>query len=445
MEFVPSAYHHYLSLLSKVKEEKLPPHLEGSLPLPSVGVIFPLSNQESDTLRTYISENVEKGFFWPSSSSTGEHDLFVKKKDVVPHLCVDYHKLNAVTRKKKYPVPPINQILTDFNESYIFYEIYFCSAYNLLRIKESDENLPSFRTKHGNFYVAAYLDAIMVFHKSEEEHFTHVSTVLARLRGNNLFSKVFKFLFHVSSVEYLGYAVSSEGLKMDQEKSRIFSTCLLKEASRLFNHSLVLKTSTAVSAIIIQRILVHSQNSSRKIHVHPSMKKLSESLINSKRLSPLLPSFSTHHWKPPITFDNCKLLPEELTYEIHQKKLLAIFRALKCWRDFLLSLSSPFEFLTNHSSLKYFMSSKILTLCQAHWAGFLSEFHFSITYFPGPLEALPDVSSHQENASPEWGNDLIRKNGMNYQQIIKQDEIQASKLFSGKVESFSNVIELIQK
>ncbi|MBW0581133.1 hypothetical protein O181_120848 [Austropuccinia psidii MF-1] len=58
----------------------------------------------------------------------------------------------------------------------------------------------------------------MVFSKSEEEHVTHVSTVLSRLRANNLFAKASKCLFHVSSVEYLGYVDSSEGLKMDQAK-----------------------------------------------------------------------------------------------------------------------------------------------------------------------------------------------------------------------------------
>ncbi|MBW0545481.1 hypothetical protein O181_085196 [Austropuccinia psidii MF-1] len=58
----------------------------------------------------------------------------------------------------------------------------------------------------------------MVFSKSEEEHVTNVSTVLSRLRANNLFAKASKCLFHVASVEYLCYVVSSEGLKMDQEK-----------------------------------------------------------------------------------------------------------------------------------------------------------------------------------------------------------------------------------
>ncbi|MBW0507122.1 hypothetical protein O181_046837 [Austropuccinia psidii MF-1] len=118
MKAVPSAYHQYLDVLSKVKEEKIPPHhacdhhikMVGYLPL--VGVIYSLLNQDSDTLRAYISENVEKAFIWPCSSSTGAPVLFVKKKDGGLHFCVDYHKLNAVTRKKKYPVPPMNQLLT---------------------------------------------------------------------------------------------------------------------------------------------------------------------------------------------------------------------------------------------------------------------------------------------------------------------------------------------
>ncbi|MBW0593228.1 hypothetical protein O181_132943 [Austropuccinia psidii MF-1] len=141
----------------------------------------------------------------------------------------------------------MNQLLNVFNGSSIFSNIDLHGAYNLLRIKEGDEHLTCFRTKYGSFeylimpfgltnapasfhnlvndifqdlldvYVVVYLDDIMVFSKSEEEHVTHVSTVLSRLRSNNLFAKASKCLFHVSSVEYLGYVVSSEGLKMDEE------------------------------------------------------------------------------------------------------------------------------------------------------------------------------------------------------------------------------------
>ncbi|MBW0583764.1 hypothetical protein O181_123479 [Austropuccinia psidii MF-1] len=90
------------------------------------------------------------------------------------------------------------------------------------------------------------------------------------------------------------------------------------------------------------------------------------------------------------------------------------------------------------------MSSNILTHHQARWAEFLSEFHFSITYLPGGLATLPDALSCQDGVYTEMGENFISKNPMNYQNIIKQDEIQASKFFAVKVEAFSNLIESIQ-
>ncbi|MBW0528447.1 hypothetical protein O181_068162 [Austropuccinia psidii MF-1] len=201
MKVFPSSHHHYLDVLSKVKAEKIPPHhacnhhIELEKSLPPFGVIYSLSNQESETLRAYISENVGKGFIKPSSFSTGEPVLFVKKKDGGLRFCVDYHKLNSVTRNKEYPVPPMNQLLTVFDGSSILSDADLHGAYKLPRIKESDENLTAFRTKYGSYeylgmpfglinasscfqnlvsdifldivdvYVVVYLDDIIVFSK----------------------------------------------------------------------------------------------------------------------------------------------------------------------------------------------------------------------------------------------------------------------------------------
>ncbi|MBW0551647.1 hypothetical protein O181_091362 [Austropuccinia psidii MF-1] len=434
MKVVPPVYHQYLDVFSKVKAEKLPPHracdhhieLEGSLPL--VGVIYSLSNQESDTLRAYISENVEKGFIRPSCSSTGAPVLFVKKKDGGLRLCVAYRKLNAVTRKNKYPVTPINQLLTVFNGSSIFSKIDLCGAYNLLRIKEGDEHLTCFRTKYGSYeylvmpfgltnaaasfqnlvndifydlldiYVVVYLDDIMVFSKSEEEHVTCVSTVLSRLTINNLFAKVSKCLFPVTSVEYLGYVVSSKGLNMDQGKNyskKISSlTSLLKKDSRFpLNEEALRQFHQLKEAFSIAPILSHFD---------PSLPTTVETDASDYALGAVMSQISDtgkHH----IAFDSRTLLPVQPSYEIHDKELLGIVWALKCWRAFLLSLSSSFEVLTDHSSLQYFMSSNILTHCQARWAEFLSEFHLSITYRPGHLATLPDALSHWDDVYLERG------------------------------------------
>ncbi|MBW0527033.1 hypothetical protein O181_066748 [Austropuccinia psidii MF-1] len=383
MKVVPSVYHQYLDVFSKVKAEKLPPH----------------------------------------------------------HACDHHIELEGLyLQKNKYPVPPINQLLTVFNGSSIFSKIDLRGAYNLLRIKEADEHLTCFRTKYGSFEPLVMpfgLTNAPTPFQNLEEHVTHVSTVLSRLGANNLFAQASKRLFHVSSVEYLGYVVSSEGLKMDQEK-----------VQQILNwppprNLKALKSFLGFDNFYRRFIKNYSKKSSS---LTSFLKKDSSFPLNEEALSQfhqLKEAFTTAPilLYPPFH----KLIPAELNYEIHDKELLGIVWALKRWRAFLLSLSSPFEVLTDHSSLQYFMSSKVLTRRQACWAEFLSEFHFSITYRPGRLATLPDALSRWDDVYPERGEDFISKNPMNLQQIIKQDEVQPSKFFAVKVEYFSNLIDSIQK
>ncbi|MBW0556726.1 hypothetical protein O181_096441 [Austropuccinia psidii MF-1] len=361
----------------------------------------------------------------------------------------------------------MNHLLTVFNGSSIFSKIDLRGAYNLLRIKEGDEHLTYFRTKYGSYeyldmpfgltntpdsfqnlvndmfydlldiYVVGYLDDIMVFSKSEEEHVTHVSTVLSRLRANNLFAKACKCLFHVSSVEYLGYFVSSEGIKMDQAK-----------VQQILNWPSPRKLQELQSFLGFANFYCHViKNYSKKIGSLTSfLKKDSCFPLNVEALRQFHQLKEAFNVAPILLYPPfSKLLPAELNYEIHEKELLGIVCALKRWRAFLLSLSSPFEVLTNHSSLQYFMSSNLLTCRQAQWAEFLSEFHFSINYLPGHLATLSAALSCWDKVYPERGEDFIRGNPMNYQKIIKQDEIQASKFFAVKVDTFSNLIDSIQK
>ncbi|MBW0468138.1 hypothetical protein O181_007853 [Austropuccinia psidii MF-1] len=368
LKVLPPAYHKYLDVFSKVKAEKPPPHracdhhikLEGLLC--PVGIIYSLSKNGSETLWADISENVDR-------VSLGQAPLQQE------HL------------KNRYPVPPMNQLLTLFNGSTIFSKIDLHGAYNLLRIPEGDDHLTAFRARYGSYeywvipfglnnapasfqnlvndiladfldiFVVVYLDDIMVFSSSQEEHVKHLTFVLQKLRDNNLFPKASKRASNASNVEYLGYVVSTEGLKMDSCKFQI-----LKEAF----------TTAPIPS-----------------HFNPSLPTIVETDASDYAMGSVL-SQLIDSGKHPIAFHSSKLLTAELNYEIHDKELLGIVWALKCWRAFLLSLSDSFEVLTDHSSLQYFMSSKALTCCQARWAEFLSEFHFSITYCSGRLATLPD-------------------------------------------------------
>ncbi|MBW0576963.1 hypothetical protein O181_116678 [Austropuccinia psidii MF-1] len=321
----------------------------------------------------------------------------------------------------------MNQLLTVFKGSTIFSKIDLSGAYSILRIKQGDEHLTAFRTKYGSYeylvmpfgltnapasfqnlvndifadfldiFVVVYLDDIMVFPSSEEEHVKHVASVLQRLRDNNLFAKASRCVFHASSVEYLGYVVSSEALKMDSSKAQqilnwtqpnnikalqsflgfanfychfikffykklsALTSLLKKESPFIFNEEALSQFQILKEAFTTAPIVSH---------FNPSLPTIVETNASDYALGAVL-SQVNDSGKHPVAFDSHKLLPAELNYEIHDKELLGIFWSLKHWRAFLLSLSDSFEILTDHSSLKYLMSSKVLTRHQARWAEFL--------------------------------------------------------------------------
>ncbi|MBW0468426.1 hypothetical protein O181_008141 [Austropuccinia psidii MF-1] len=132
LKVVLPTYHCYLDVFSKVKTEKLLPHCACDHHIEIKGLHHQLVLSTHNQIKRAPV-------------------LFVKKKDGGLHFCVDYHKRNAFIRKNRYPVPPIKQLLTIFNESTIFSKIDLHDAYNLLGIKERDGNLTEFRTKYASY------------------------------------------------------------------------------------------------------------------------------------------------------------------------------------------------------------------------------------------------------------------------------------------------------
>ncbi|MBW0486650.1 hypothetical protein O181_026365 [Austropuccinia psidii MF-1] len=269
----------------------------------------------------------------------------------------------------------MNQLLTVFIGSPIFSKIDLHGAYDLLRIKEGDGHLTCFRTNYGSYeylimlfgltnasaafqnlvnhhfydlfdvYVVVHLDDIMVFFQSMEEHVTHVFTVLARLRANNLSPKASKCLFHVSSVEYLGYFVFSEGLKVEKEEvQQILNWQPPRNLKALqsflgfvnFYHQFIKNYSKKISSLtkFLKKDSCFPLNEEALRHFH----KLKEAFTTAPVLSHFNPSLPTivgskasfyalgavlsqvsDSGKHPIAFDSHKLLPENLNYDIHEK------------------------------------------------------------------------------------------------------------------------------
>ena len=171
---------------------------------PPWGPIYALSEPELKELRKNLEENLSNGYIRPSKSPAGASILFVKKKDGTYRMCVDYRKLNALTKKDRYPLPLIEENLNRIRSAKYFTKIDLRSAYHLIRIKEGDEWKTAFRTRYGHFeytvmpfgltnapavfqrfmnhvfkdildqYVIIYLDDILIYSETLEEHIQHV-------------------------------------------------------------------------------------------------------------------------------------------------------------------------------------------------------------------------------------------------------------------------------
>ena len=160
----------------------------------------------------YLDDMSGKGFIRPSNSLAGAPILFAKKKDGSLRLCVDYRGLNAITRKNRYPLPLVGDLLDRLRSAKFFTKIDLHAGYNNIRILPGHEWKTMFSTHYRSFeylvmpfgmtnsaaifqhfmndifrdmadiFVIVYLDDILVFSETEEEHRVHVRRVLERPR-----------------------------------------------------------------------------------------------------------------------------------------------------------------------------------------------------------------------------------------------------------------------
>jgi hypothetical protein len=173
---------------------------------------YRISTPELKDLQMQLEEILKKGYICPSVSPWGTPILFVKKKYGTLRLCIDFRQLNKVTVKKKYPLPRIDDLFDQLKDAKIFSNIDIRSGYHQVRIKEEDINKRAFRTRYGHYeftvvpfglsnalvvfmflmngvfreyldkFAIVFLDDILVYSKSKEEHEYNLSMVLQVLR-----------------------------------------------------------------------------------------------------------------------------------------------------------------------------------------------------------------------------------------------------------------------
>ncbi|KAJ9561986.1 hypothetical protein OSB04_007146 [Centaurea solstitialis] len=209
---------------------------------------YRLAPPELQELSDQLQELSGKGFIRPSSSPWGAPILFVKKKDGSHQMCIDYQGLNKVTIKNRYPLPRIDDLLDQLQGASWFSKIDLRSGYHQLNVKEADIHKTAFRTRYGHFEflvmpfrltnapaafmdlmnrvcrpmldrsVIVFIDDILIYSKSREEHVVHLRDVLEVLRRERLYAKFSKFGFWLQEVQFLGHIVNRGGIKVDPAK-----------------------------------------------------------------------------------------------------------------------------------------------------------------------------------------------------------------------------------
>jgi len=488
---IPEEYHEYADVFSKSKAETLAPYCPYDLQInlekdsyPLVGTIYSLSKFEQETLKEFIDENLTNGFIRSTSSPHGAPVLFIKKKDGSLQLCVDFRGLNRITKKDRYPLPLISDLLDSSHKARIYTKIDLRHAYHLVRIAKGDEWKTAFRTHYGAFEwsvmpfgltnapaafqhfmndvfsdlldvcVVVYLDDILIYSDDITQHRSHVKEVLKRLRKAGLYAKAEKCEFHSDSVEYLGYVLSPSGLTMSDAKVKTiqewpepkkvediqsflgfanFYRCFI------FNYSDIVIPLTRLTRkntpwnfdddcrIAFNTLKQAFTSTPILTHWVPDAQLVVETNASDYALAAILSIMTKDNEIHPVAFHSRIFSAPELNYDVHDKELIAIFEAFKIWQHYLEGSASPIDVVTDHKNLEYFSTTKILTCRQARWLEYLSQFNLVIRFRPGRLDTKLDALTRRWDVYPKGGdNSYASVNPHNFHSVFTHEQIAAS-------------------
>ncbi|GBG88257.1 hypothetical protein CBR_g46823 [Chara braunii] len=200
-----------------------------------------MSEEELSVLRAQLDDLLENGCIRPNFSPYGAPVLFVQKKNKDLRLCIDYRKINAQTVKNVGPLPHIDDLLERLGSARFFPKLDLKSGYHQLEIQQEDRYKTAFKTRYEHFewlvmpfsltnapatfqatmimefrhmldrFVLIYLDDILVYSRSLDEHVEHLCTVLDRLRQAKANHDKCKFAWQ--ELEYLGRYVTPQGIR----------------------------------------------------------------------------------------------------------------------------------------------------------------------------------------------------------------------------------------
>jgi hypothetical protein len=437
----------------------LPPSREADmkirlLPLkqPPFRPTYRLARKELDELKRQLDDMLSKGFIRPSTSPYGAPVLFVRKKEGDLRMCVDYRMLNDITIKDRYALPRIDELFDQLGGSQVFSKIDLRSGYHQIRVSEEDTHKTAFRTRYGHYEftvmpfgltnapavfmrlmndvfrplldrcVVVFLDDILVFSKTHEEHEQHLRQVFDLLRKNKLYAKLSKCQFGSSEIEFLGHVIGADGIKPMQDKVTAIENWTaptnvseVRSFLGLTGYYRRFVRGYAAIALPLNQLTKNSVPFCWTNEAQTAFDALKKAVSTAPVLAmpnvdlPFLVTTDASNFaigavlsqekgdgEHPVAFMSKTLSETEKKYGAYDKEMLAILESIRLWRPYL--SYEKFIVMTDHAPLTRLFKQKGLTPRQTRWIDTLSSYTFDIVYKPGKTNVVADALSRRQEA-----------------------------------------------
>ncbi|GJX61838.1 putative reverse transcriptase domain-containing protein [Tanacetum coccineum] len=409
---------------------------------------YHLALSEMKELSDQLKELSEKGFIRPSSSPWGAPVLFVKKKDGSFRMCIDYRELNKLTIKNRYPLSRIDD-LDQLQGSCVYSKIDLRSRYHQLRIREEDIPITVFRTRYGHYefqvmpfgltnahavfmdlmnrvcksyldkFVIVFIDDILIYSKSKEEHEEHLKIILGLLKKEQLYAMFSKFDFWLDFVQFLSHVIDSKGVHVDPLKIEAIKNWVAPttptEVRQFLGLSRYYKRFIEGFSLISKPLTKLTQKNKKFEwgEEEESFEMLKQKLCSAPILSfpegtedfvayydASIKGFGAvlMQGEKVIAYASRQLKKHEENYTTYDLELEAVIFGLRLWRHYLYGIRCVVY--TDHKSFQYILDQKELNMRQRQWIELFSDYDCEIRYYPGKANVVADALGRKEREKP---------------------------------------------
>lgn len=402
-----------------------------------------------------LEEHLASGRLRPSTSSFASAAFVIPKKDpgADPRWVNDYRSLNDNTVKDRTPLPKPDEILHEASHARFWGKIDLTNAFFQTPIASEDIEKTAIKTPWGLFEwtvmpqglcnapathqarvnealrhligscCQVFVDDVIIYSQSIDEHERNVRAVLEALRHAGLFASRKKTQLFTTRAEFLGHVISREGLAADTSKvekirnwprPRTVSQVrgflglvqyLRKFIPQLAEHTAILTPLTKKGVSDVPRLWGEKEerafNAIRKIVTTlPVLRPLDQDsnepiwlMTDASKVGIGAVLLQGEDWRRahPCGFWSRQYIAAERNYPTHEQELLGVVAAMKAWRLKLLGVR--FKVLTDHDTLRHFRTQQTLSKRQARWMETLADFDYELEHIPGKKNAVADAMS----------------------------------------------------